>query len=310
MATSSKTAIYAAIAGNFAIAVTKFAAATYTGSSAMFAEGIHSLVDTGNGGLLLFGIRQSQRPPDTRHPFGYGKDLYFYTLMVAVLIFAVGGGVSVYEGILHVLHPAELSDPTINYVVLGFSIVFEGLAWIVAFKGFMAVKGERSIWRAIRGSKDPTTFAVLFEDSAALLGLVVAAVGIFLAHRLEMPVLDGAASIVIGAVLCVVAVLLLRETKGLLLGESADREVVESIRRVAMQDPAITGVGRLMTMHMGPREVLVNLDLQFNRGLGAEEVEQAVMRLESRIRARHDEVRHIFIEAASVDPLRRGAKRS
>lgn len=308
MAASSRGAIYAAIAGNFAIAVTKFVAAFITGSSAMLAEGIHSLVDTGNGGLLLLGIRRSQRPADATHPFGHGKDLYFYTLMVAVLIFAVGGGVSIYEGVLHALHPEPMGDPTINYVVLGLGVLFEGLAWVAALRGFIAVKGERSIWRAIRTSKDPTTFAVLFEDSAALLGLLVAALGIFLGHRLDLPILDGVASIVIGTLLCTVALLLLRETKGLLLGESADPAVRESIRTLALQDPAISEVGRLLTMHMGPHEVLLNLDLQFDRSLSAEDVERAVDRLEARIRSEHEDVRHIFIEAESLGTGRRDAR--
>lgn len=308
MAASSKTAIYAAIAGNGAIAITKFVAAGITGSSAMFAEGVHSLVDTGNGGLLLLGIRKSQRPADAEHPFGHGKDLYFYTLMVAVLIFAVGGGVSIYEGVLHVLHPEPVGDPTINYIVLGLGVIFEGLAWYAALKGFLAIKGERSTWRAIRASKDPTTFAVLLEDSAALAGLIIAAVGIFLGDQLGMPIFDGLASVVIGIILCSVAVVLLRETKGLLLGESAEPAVRQSIREIALKDPAIDEVGRLMTMHMGPRQVLVNLDLQFDRSLQADEVEEAIDRLEQTIRAEHDQVGHIFIEVESILVRRRKKK--
>lgn len=307
MAASSRTAIFAAIAGNFAIAVTKFIAAGITGSSAMLTEGIHSLVDTGNGGLLLLGIRRSRRPADPEHPFGYGKELYFYTLMVAVLIFALGGGVSIYEGIQHVLHAdaVEMEDPTINYVVIGLAVLFEGFAWGTALKGFMQVKGKRTAWETVRTSKDPTLFAVLFEDSAALAGLVVAFLGIYLGHALEMPVLDGVASIIIGVILCVVALFLLRETKGLLLGESVDPEVLADIRGVIEADPAVEHVGRVMTMHMGPSDVLLNLDLQFDRTLDARAVEAAVDRLEEHIRAHHAEVRHIFIEA---EALRRGRR--
>ena len=177
-------------------------------------------------------------PPDADHPFGHGKELYFYTLMVAVLIFAVGGGVSIYEGIQHVLHAEEaMDDPTINYIVIGLAILFEGFAWATALKGFLKVKGEYSVWQAVRTGKDPTLFAVLFEDTAAIAGLVVAAAGIYLGHALGRPEIDGIASILIGVILCVVAVLLLRESKGLLLGESASPAVRESIRRWCAPTP-------------------------------------------------------------------------
>lgn len=302
---SSKTAIYAAIGGNFAIAVTKFAAAGITGSSAMLAEGIHSLVDTGNGGLLLLGIRQSRRPADERHPFGYGKELYFYTLMVAVLIFAVGGGVSIYEGTLHALHPEPMGEPTVNYVVIGLGLLFEGAAWYLALKGFLQAKGEQTVWRAIRTGKDPTVFAVLFEDSAALAGLVVAAIGIFLSVQLDMPVLDGVASIVIGVILCVVATLLLREARDLLLGEGVEPAVRDLIHQVAAEDPAVESVGRVLTMHLGADSVLLNLDLQFDRALSAEEVERAVDRIERRIRVAHPPVQYVFLEAEALTARRR-----
>ncbi|MGI9175019.1 MAG: cation diffusion facilitator family transporter, partial [Rhodothermales bacterium] len=215
---SSKKAIYAAIVGNFAIAITKFIAAGISGSSAMLTEGIHSLVDTGNGGLLLFGLHRSRRPADEQHPFGYGKEVYFWTLMVAVLIFGLGGGISIYEGIQHMLHPEPIGDPTLSYIVLALAIVFEGIVWFIAWREFNRLRGDVSSWRFIRATKDPTLFAVLFEDTAALLGLVVALVGIFLSRQLEMPILDGAASVVIGVILCVTATLLLKESKGLLVG--------------------------------------------------------------------------------------------
>jgi cation diffusion facilitator family transporter len=296
----SQSAVYAAIGGNLAIAVTKFIAASATGSSAMLAEGIHSLVDTGNGLLLLLGIRRSRKPPDPNHPFGHGKELYFWTLIVALLIFAVGGGMSVYEGIVHIRHPSEPKDPTWNYLVLAVAAALEGFAWSVAYRELRKSRGPRNLWSAIRASKDPTTFTVLVEDSAAMLGLLVAFLGVYLGHRFHDPYLDGAASVVIGVILGVVAVVLAHESKGLLVGESADPEVVQSIRALAEADPAVERIGPPLTMHLGPHEVLLNLDIQFRKGLSATEVEAAVDRLEKAIRARHPEVKRIFIEAESL----------
>lgn len=307
---SSKKAVFAAIGGNFAIAVTKFIAAFITGSSAMLSEGIHSLVDTGNGLLILFGISKSQKPADATHPFGHGKELYFWTLIVAILIFAVGGGMSLYEGVSHVRHPVPLKDPMWNYLVLGFAVVFEGFAWAVAYKEFRRVKGDRNIWKAVRASKDPTIFTVLFEDSAAMLGLVVAFVGIFLGHQLNNPYLDGVASIVIGLILGVVAVLLAYESKGLLVGEGADRETVESIWRLAEADQGVQQVMPPLTMHFGPQEILLNLDIKFHSGLSAAEIEAAVDRIESAIRSKHPDVKRIFIEAESLTATRRDAARA
>ena len=302
MAAESKKAIYAAIAGNFAIAVTKFTAAAFTGSSAMLSEGIHSLVDTGNGGLLLLGVHRSQKPADDAHPFGYGKELYFWTLIVAMLIFGVGGGVSIYEGILHVMHPSSLGDPTWNYVVLGLAVVFEGYSLTVAFKTFQTAKGEESTWKAIRTSKDPTTFTVLFEDAAAMLGLLAAAVGIFLAHRFENPALDGVASIVIGLILTSVALFIAYESKGLLVGEGADPEILQSIKAVAESDPAVQAAERSLTMHFGPHVVLLTMHIQFRGGLSGAELESAVNRLEAAVRNKYPEIKHVFIEAKSMQP--------
>lgn len=308
---SSKKAIYAAIVGNFAIAVTKFIAAGISGSAAMLSEGIHSLVDTGNGGLLLFGLKRATRSADATHPYGYGKEVYFYTLMVAVLVFALGGGVSIYEGIHHILesldpaHAVELGDPTLSYIVLAIAIVFESIVWWIAWKEFHQIKGSRTSWAYIKGSKDPTLFAVLLEDSAALAGLVVALIGISLSQALEMPVLDGAASVIIGLILCVVATLLLRESKGLLVGEAADPEVVAAIRQLTQDDPAVNEVVRALTLHMGPTSVLLTIDADFNDGLSAEEVEEAIDRMERRIREAHPEVKYIFIEAERLGSRRR-----
>jgi cation diffusion facilitator family transporter len=304
---SSKKAVYAAIAGNLAIAITKFIAAFFTGSSAMLSEGIHSVVDTGNGALLLFGIRMARKPADISHPFGYGKELYFWTLIVAILIFAVGGGMSLYEGINHINHPVALRDPFWNYLVLGFALIFEGIAWTIAFKEFRKTQGKVGLWKAVRASKDPTTFTVLFEDSAAMLGLLVAFLGIFFSHRLNNPYLDGVAAIIIGVILGVVAVLLAYESKGLLVGEGARKETIESICKLAGADPAVERVMPPLTMHFGPQEVLLNLDIKFRSGLSAEEIEAAVDRMEAAIRKHHPEIKRIFIEAESITATRRDA---
>ena len=296
----SKVVIFAAIGGNLAIATTKFIAATITGSSAMLSEGIHSVVDTGNGLLLLFGIRQSQRPADELHPFGHGKELYFWTLIVAILIFAIGGGVSIYEGIIHSRHAAPLRDLKWNYIVLGFSILFEGISWAIALREFNRARGKLGYLEAIRQSRDPTAYAVLFEDSAALAGLLVALAGISLGHFLEKPVLDGAASILIGAILCAVAVFLAYKSKDLLIGEAINKEVLADIRAVAAAEPAVKGLARALTMHFAPHEVLLNIELLFAEGLSAKEVAEAIDRVEKGIRDRHPEVRHIFVEAKGI----------
>jgi cation diffusion facilitator family transporter len=297
---SSHKAIFAAIAGNLAIAAIKFIAAAFTGSSAMLSEGIHSVVDTGNGLLLLLGVHLSRRPADEQHPFGHGLELYFWCFVVALLIFAVGGGMAIYEGIIHLIHPAPLENPIWNYVVLGLAIVFETLSWIVAWKGFSATRGKRTLWQAVHRTKDPTAFMVLFEDSAALLGLLVALVGVTLGHLLDNPYFDGAASIVIGLILAAVAVLLAYESRGLLLGESAEPETIAAIRALAEADPAVERVRRPLTMHFGPDQLLVALDVQFRPGLTATEVETAVDRLETNIRASDARVSHVFIEARAI----------
>jgi len=294
--------IYAAIAANIAIAATKFTAAAFTGSSAMISEGVHSLVDTGNGGLMLLGVRQSRKPADERHPFGYGKELYFWTLIVAIVIFAVGGGISAYEGLLHVLRPRPLEDALLNYIVLGVAFVFEGYSFGVAFKAFQLEKGEQSIWESIDTSKDPTTYTVLFEDSAALLGLIVAFVGVFLAHQFNNPYFDGAASIFIGVILAIVAVLLAYESKGLLVGEAVDPETLKNIRRIAESDPRVEKVKSALTMHFGPHTILLAMDLQFRKNLSAAEVENSIDILEDKIRKQHEDVKHIFIESESISP--------
>lgn len=299
MKSESRTAIFAAIAGNLAIAATKLVAAYFTGSSAMVSEGIHSIVDTGNGALLLLGLRQSKKPADANHPFGHGKELYFWSLIVAILIFALGGGMSVYEGIIHISHP-HATNPTWNYVVLGFAIVFESISFYFAYRAFKTeLKGE-SILQTIRASKDPTTFTVLFEDTAALLGLVVALVGIFLGDVLDNPYFDGAASIVIGLILGTVAAFLAFETKGLLIGEGVSPETLASIRSIVKGDESVDQVRKSLTMHFGPNEVLLALEVRFKRHMRAAQIAEAINSLEAKIRAMHPEIRHIFIEAKSL----------
>ncbi len=300
MAASKKVTVYGAIAANLGIAVMKFAGAATTGSSAMLSEGIHSMVDTGDGLLLLVGLHLSQRKADERHPFGYGKELYFWSLIVAVLIFGVGGGVSMVEGILHVLDPAPLADPFWNYVVLGCAALFEGSSLALALRQFLRDKGDESFGAALRTSKDPSVYTVLAEDSAALLGLAAAALGIVGSHALDLPLLDGAASIVIGVLLCAVATLLIRQSRKLLVGEAVTSDMAAEIRRIATDEGPVLRAAWPLTMHFGPDDVLLALDAEFEPGLAAEEVQAAVNRIERAIRARFPEVKRIYNEARRV----------
>ena len=307
----SRLAVVAAIVGNVAIAAVKFVAAALTGSSAMLSEAIHSVVDTGNGSLLLLGIRQSARPADKSHPFGYGKELYFWTLVVAISIFGIGGGMSILEGIIHLLHPAQLQNPLINYIVLGVSALFELGSWSVAMRQFGRVKGRRGMIRAIREGKDPSLFTVIFEDTAALFGLFIAFLGVFFGHELGNRYADGAASVAIGCMLAGVALWLATESKGLLVGESAEPEMVESILALVEEDEAVRHAGKALTMHLGPHEVLLNLEVEFAEGLPAEDIHTSIHRMERRIRGRHPEVKRIYIEVEAVTrPPRAAAPRA
>jgi cation diffusion facilitator family transporter len=289
--------IYAAIAANFLIAVSKFVVAGITRSSAMLSEAIHSVADTGNQALLLLGIRLSRREATEDHPFGHGKELYFWSLIVAIVLFGVGGGISLYEGLLHIQHPEVLGDPFWNYIVLAVAVIFESFAFYIAFRELIKVADEETIWRAIRSSKDPAIFVVLFEDAAALGGLVVAFFGVFLGHQLQMPILDAVASIVIAILLMSVAVFLAYESRKLLLGEAASEQVVHSIRQIVEQDPDVEAAYRPMTMHLGPKEILLNMDLRFVPGLDSEQVVKAVDRVERKIREQHPQITRIFLEA-------------
>ncbi len=296
---ASKRVIYAALIGNGAIAVTKFIAASITGSSAMLSEAIHSVVDTGNQGLLLYGIRRAKRPADPQHPFGYSMELYFWTFVVAILIFAVGAGISAYEGIIKLMNPHPVTSPHINYIVLGLAMVFEAVAWWIAFREFRRSKGSLGYLAAVRRSKDPTVFTVLFEDSAAMLGLIAAFLGIALGQALDMPELDGVASIVIGVILALTAALLAYESKGLLIGEGADPQVVAGVREIVQTKQGIERVNELLTMHLGPQDVLLTLSLDFEDRLSAGDVEAAITELEDLIKLAFPQISRVFIEAQS-----------
>lgn len=296
---SSKKVIYAALAGNSLIAATKFAAAAATGSSAMFSEAIHSVVDTGNQGLLLLGLSRARRPADKAHPFGHGREVYFWAFVVALLVFAVGAGLSFYEGVQKLLHPAPVTDVYINYIVLGFAILFEAGSWWVAFSEFRASKGAQGYLEAVRRSKDPTIFTVLFEDSAAMLGLVVAFAAIALGEALDLAWMDAAGSIVIGVILTLTAAILAYECKGLLIGEAARPEVVAGIERIIAQRPGIDRANELLTLHFGPEDVLVAVSLDFSDTLSSSQVEAAISEIERRIKQAFPEITRVFIEAQS-----------
>ncbi len=287
---------YAALAGNLLIAITKFGAALYTGSSAMLSEAIHSVVDTGNQGLVLLGLHRAGKPPDRTHPFGYGMEIYFWSFVVAMLIFGLGAGVSFYEGIGKLMKPEPISSFTANYVVIGAAFLFEGGSWLVGYREFNRHRGDEGLISAIRGSKDPTVFTVLFEDTAALLGLVVALCGLLAAQFLQVEWADGAASVVIAVILAVVATGLAYETKGLLTGEAATGATVEAIRRMALAEKRVTGVNELRTVHFGPNDILVAVSLDFGDDVTLGEIEQTVSRLETNIRDRFPGIGRVFIE--------------
>ena len=299
-ASSSKTVIFAALAGNTAIAVIKFAAALFTGSSAMMSEAIHSTVDTGNQVLLLIGLKRAARPASETHPFGHGLQLYFYTFVVAILIFGLGALVSISHGLDRIRAPEPIENPWVNYLVLGLAILFEGGSWWVALKAFNRERAGRSLIRSVQDSKDPTIFTVLFEDTAALTGLVIAFIGVMASQAFDLPILDGVASVAIGGVLAITAAFLAFETQSLLTGEAADPATREGIAALAEAEPGVVGLNDLRTMHFGPTEILVALSLDFQDDLSAAEVESTVARLEHRIRAAYPQAGRIYVEAQSL----------
>jgi cation diffusion facilitator family transporter len=300
MIAESKFAIYGAIAADAAIAITKFAVAGITGSSAMLSEGIHSSVDTFNGVLLMVGLKLSQRPATPEYPFGHGKELYFWSLIVAVLIFGLGGGVSFFEGVQHIRQPEPLHDPTWNYVVLGAAAVFEGVSFAIALRQFLREKAKSDpFWAALHRSKDPTTYTVLAEDSAALVGLLIAAIGIALSHRFDRPELDGAASVLISLLLAGAAVVLIRESRGLLIGEGIRPETASAIRGIALAQPRVRDVGRVLSMYVGPDDVLLTMDLDFDEGTAAADAAIAISDVGRQVRERYPMIRRLFIEAGA-----------
>ena len=284
-----------ALAANLGIAVAKFVAAGFTGSSSMLTEGVHSLVDSGNQLLLLYGQKRAKRPPDAARPFGYARELYFWAFVVAILIFAVGAGVSIYEGWLHIVEPEPLSDPLINYIVLGVAAAMEGTSWWIAVREFDKTRGTIGWWRAIHDSKDPSGFIVLFEDSAALIGLVIAGVGVWASHWFADPRLDGVASIAIGVLLAAVAMVLARESKGLLIGERADPAVVARVRAVVEARAEITAVNHVRTIHTGPDTVFVAISADFEDSLTMGDGETLIEAIEAELKGLMPELSSIYI---------------
>jgi len=305
---SSKNAVLAALAGNLLVAATKLLAAIWTGSSAMLSEAVHSFVDSGNEVLLLYGMRRAGRRPDEQHPLGYGRELYFWSFIVALLVFAVGAGVSAYEGIRHVWAPEPINDPLVSYVVLALAGLFEGGSWLVSLRQFKAAKGPLGYYEAFRRSKDPPSFMVLFEDSAALAGILIAGLGTFAAVQLHDPIFDGLASILIGVVLAAVSLLLARESKSLLIGERADRQLGDSILQVAGSEKSVTRANGVLTMQLAPDQIIAALSLDFEDHLTADQIESAVIEIERRVRESHPQVVALFIKPQTDKSYREASR--
>jgi cation diffusion facilitator family transporter len=301
-ASSSKFVIYAALAGNLLVALTKFTAAAWTGSSAMLSEGVHSLVDTMNQVLMLYGIHRASAPPDAQHPLGYGRELYFWSFVVALLIFALGAGVAFYEGIAHIRAPVTIEDSTINYIVLALSFVFESVSWWIAVRAFEKHRGTLGYIEAATRSRDPTSYLVLFEDTAALMGIVVAFIGIAAADYFGMPELDGVASIGIGMILATTALFLARESKGLLIGEPAQESTRRSIAYLVRNTPGVIDIARLITVHLAPLQIVAALDVDFADDLRTSEVERVASAIENAIKSKHPEVVAVFLSPRNAVP--------
>jgi cation diffusion facilitator family transporter len=287
--------LFGALAANLGIAAAKFVAAAISGSSSMLTEGVHSLVDSGNQVLMLYGQSRAKKPPDRSHPFGYGRELYFWTFVVAILIFAVGAGASVYEGVMHLQSPGPPGDPTLNFIVLAIAFALEGMSWTIAVREISAQRDGAGWWKSIRRSKDPAGFTVLFEDTAALAGLVLAAIGVGLSHRYADARFDGAASVAIGLVLAGVAALLAREAKGLLIGESADPELIARLRQSVEASPGITAVNHVRTIHTAPDSVFVAISADFVDSLPMGEAERLIEDMEAELRAISPLISSIYI---------------
>ncbi|MDB5457177.1 MAG: cation transporter [Caulobacter sp.] len=296
-ASNSTTVVYAALAGNLAIAMTKAVAFALTGSSAMLTEAIHSAVDTGNQGLLLLGIRRAARPPSATHPFGHGMELYFWAFVVALLIFALGGAFSIYEGVLKITRPEPMDRPWINFLVLGLAALFEGGSFLVAWREFSVLRRGAPFLAALRGSKDPSIFAVLLEDGAALAGLAIAALGVAGTTILHLPWADGAASVAIGMLLVLVAVFLANETRSLLTGEAASPRIVAAVRAAIAADPRVDSVAEVLSMHLGPQEILLGVTLDWRDDLTAPDIEQAADEFADRLRAIDSRITRVFVRS-------------
>ena len=294
---SSKKVIYAALIGNFLIALTKFIAFFMTKSSAMLSEGVHSVVDTSNQVLLLYGLRRAKQPADAQFPFGHGKEVYFWGFIVAIMIFTIGAGVSIYKGVHHLLHPVPIQNPTLNYIVLACAMLFEGAAWYFALTEFTKTKGKWGYIEAVHRGKDPYMFVVLFEDSAAMLGILVAFLGILLSQITGDSYYDGAASVIIGLILAGTAAWLAYEIKGLLIGESARPEIVKGVREIAKSYPKIKHVNEILTLHMGPDFILLNLSVDFADSLLAGDLEDTISRLDRHIKQTYPKIKRVFVEA-------------
>jgi cation diffusion facilitator family transporter len=289
--------VYAALAGNLLIAASKLTAAFFTGSSAMLSEGVHSVVDSGNQVLMLYGMRRAKRPADELHPFGHGKEIYFWSFVVALLLFSAGAGVSIYEGVHHLRHPEPMENVLVSYAVLGLATLFEGGSWTIAFAELRAKLSKHGILEAVERAKDPSSFVVLLEDSAALAGIAVAFAGVGLAHLTGNPAFDGIASLLIGGILAATAFLLARETKGLLIGESANREVVAGIRRIVQRHAEVQKVNEILTMHMGPDFILANVSIDIGCEVPRAKAHAVMDRIDRDVKASDPRIKRVFIES-------------
>lgn len=297
----SRPAIIASVAANVAIAITKFVVGMIARSTAMIAEAVHSLANCFDGGLLLLGQHLAQRPPDRAHPFGHAREVYFWSLIVAIVFFALGAGFTVYDGVHRIVHPSPLGDPKWSYIVLAAAAVFDGGSFVIGFRQFRRHTNGRSYWRTVRESKNPALFSVVLEDAADLIGLALAFLGVFLSHRLTMPWLDGLASIAIGAVIGSLAVILLVETHGLLIGEAARPTLIDAICRLVESQEGVMRVSYVGSLHIGPRDIVVALKVEFDPALGAADLAHRASVIEERVRREHRDVGRLFLEPAAPD---------
>lgn len=295
MARSNKS-IYSALISNLLIAITKFVAGSISNSAAMRAEGVHSVVDTVNELLLLYGIRLSKKPPDAQRPFGYGRELYFWSFMVSMMIFGLGGGVSIYQGWQHIAHPEPLGNPFWSYIVLVSSMVFEGTSFLIALRAFNKLRGDLHWWTAIKRSKDPTSFLILFEDGAAVLGLLIVLLFVWLGHRFHNPYLDGTASILVGLLLVAVSLIAARESRSLLMGEGIAPETQKKITALVEQDPGVIKLLHILSTYQAPETVVLMMIIAFREDLDTTDINDAIDRISSAIKKEYNLVRFVLIQ--------------